>query len=66
MAQGLDATLCHHLDRQAAVEIRRILFPFAEFGLVARDQGRDKGFILFLVERAIDVIRTRPAGPALS
>jgi len=64
MPQGLAAALGHDLDRQAAVEIGRA-FPFLEAGGVARDQGVDKGVVLVLVHRAIDVVAAGAAGPDL-
>ena len=36
--QRLAAARGHHFDRQAAVEIGSVLFPFLEVGLLAGDQ----------------------------
>ncbi len=43
--QSLDAALGHDLDRQAAVEIGRVLEGF-ELDLLARDQAGDEVLIL--------------------
>ncbi len=59
--QGVGAALRHDFDRQAALEIRRRLFPFVEFGFLAGQQGSDERLVLRAVERAVDVIR--PVAP---
>ena len=64
VAQGLDAALGHHFDRQAAVEIGR-RFPFVKRRLVAGDQRLDEGLILFARQRAIDVVGAGAAGTGL-
>ncbi len=55
VTQGLGATFSHHFDREAAIEIGRT-FPLFEFRLAAIKNRPDKGFILFLVHRAVDVV----------
>ncbi len=62
VAQRLAAALGHHLDRQAAVEIRRIGFPLLEVGFFAGSQRVDKGVVLLPGHRAIDVIGAGAAG----
>ena len=57
VGQRLDAALRHHLDRQAAFEIGRIGFPFLENRLLALEDRRNKSFVLFAGQRAIDIIR---------
>ena len=52
--QGLATTLCHDLDRQAAIEIGDVL-PVLELGLGTAQQGVDEGLVLGLVHRAVDV-----------
>ena len=63
--QRLAAALRHHLDRQATVEIRRVGFPIFEVDLFASQERVDKGVVLFLGHRAVDVIRAGAAGPDL-
>ncbi|MGY4333133.1 hypothetical protein ACVWWG_007550 [Bradyrhizobium sp. LB7.2] len=65
VAQGLGAALRHHLDRQTAVEIGRVGFPFLELGLLAGDQRGDEAVILLLGHRAVDVVGTGAAGTDL-
>ena len=65
MAQRLGATLRHHLDRQAAVEIGRVGLPFLEVDLLAGDQRRNEGVVLLLRHRAVDVIGAGAAGADL-
>ena len=60
--QSLASTLGHHLDGQAAFEIRRVFFPFMEFNLVALDQRINEGLELCFIEGAVDVILARAAG----
>src|SRR5690625_4840981 len=44
VAQGLAPALRHHLDRQTAFEIGRVLLPFAELGLLpSRSEERRVG-----------------------
>ncbi len=64
VAQRLCAALRHHLDGEAAVEVRRA-FPFLEARLVAGEHGREEAEVLVSIERAIDVVRPRPAGTGL-
>ena len=64
VAQGLDAALSHHLDRQAAVEVGRAL-PFLEFALRAIDQRLHERKILIPVHRAVDVVLAGAAGTDL-
>src|SRR5262249_2691490 len=56
MAQRLAASLRHHLDRQAAVEIGRRTLPILELGFLARQQRADKRVVLRLAHWAVDVI----------
>jgi len=56
VAQGFAAALRHHLDRHAAFEIGRVLFPLVERHFLALDQRGDEIVILRLVERAVDVV----------
>src|SRR5215208_4468110 len=55
-AQRLDAAIRHHLDRHAALEIRRVLLPVLELGLLAVAKRLNECFVLIPVERAIDVV----------
>src|SRR3546814_8292521 len=54
--EGCGAARGHHLERNTAFEIGRVLFPILEVGLVAVDEALDKGVILLLVHRAVDII----------
>ena len=54
VAQGLAAAFGHHLDRQAAVEIGRVL-EFAKLGLFGGQQRVDEGPVAVAVERAVDI-----------
>src|SRR5262249_6735913 len=54
-AQGFGSALRHHLDRQTAFEIGRLL-ELLELGFLACKQRCYEGVILRLIERAIDVI----------
>ncbi len=65
VTQRFVAALGHHFDRQAAVEVGRIGFPFLEVGLLARDQRVDEGVILLFGQRAIDVVGAGAAGAHL-
>ena len=56
-AQGFAATFGHHLNREAAVKVGRVLLPVLEFGLFCRNQRVDKAVILRLVHWAIQVGR---------
>ena len=65
VAQRVDATRRHHLDRQAALEIGRRALPFFEVGLVAVEQRLDERDVLLLAERAVDVVGVAAAGTLL-
>ena len=52
----LAAALGHHLDRQAAVEVRRAL-ELAELGLFGGQQRVDEGFVLVAAHRTVDIGR---------
>ena len=56
VAQGLGPALGHHLDRHAALEIGRVLFPFLERHFFAGVKRLDEGVILLAGHRAVDVI----------
>ncbi len=56
VAQRFDPARCHHLDRHAALEIGRVLLPFAEFGLLAIHQPLVESEVFVLGHRAVDVI----------
>jgi len=55
-AQCFGTARGHYLDRHAAFEIGRVLFPLLEIGLFALEQSLDEGVILFAVHRAVDII----------
>ena len=55
MAQSFRLARGHHLDRHAALEIGRVLFPILELDFVAGQQGLDEGGVLRLIQGAIDV-----------
>ena len=59
VTQRLAAALGHDLDRQAAVEIGGVGFPFLEVGLLTRDQGVHESIVLLLGQRTIDVVGAR-------
>ena len=54
-AQRLAPALRHHLDRQAALEIRRPLELF-EFGFWRREDRVEKSLELLAIQGAIDVV----------
>ena len=54
-AQGLAAALGHHLDRQAALEVRGVALPVLELGLVGGEERVDEGLVLVAVHRAVEV-----------
>src|SRR5207248_8021870 len=65
MAQGLTTTRRHHLDGQAAIEIGGRPFPLLELGLLASEQASDESLVLFVIQRAVDIVLTAAAGPWL-
>ena len=59
-AQGFGAAGRCHLDRQAALEIGRVLFPILELALLALEKCRHEGLVLVPIQRAIDIVRPVP------
>ena len=57
VAQGLGAARGHDFDRQATVEIGRVLFPFVESDLIGGEKCGNEGVILVAVERTVEVVR---------
>ena len=56
IAQCVDTAFRHNLDRHAAFEIGRVLFPVAKLGFLAIDQALMESEILLLVHRAVDIV----------
>ncbi len=65
MAQGFAAALCHHLDRQAAVEIGVEASHSLKSVLSPAIKAVDEGVVLFARHRAVDVIGAGAAGTDL-
>ncbi len=61
-AQCFDAAFGHDLDRQATLEIGRILFPFLEFSFRSFEQGIDEARILLFIHGAVDIVLAGAAG----
>ena len=64
MAQRFPPAFGHHLDRQAAVEIRRG-FELVEYDLLAAKQRVDEGLVLRTRQRAVDVVGAGSRRPGL-
>ena len=58
VAQGFRTAFGHHLNWQATIEIGGVGFPLFEIAFFAGNQLADKGVILRLVHRQVDVILT--------
>ena len=63
-AQRFPAALGHHFDRQAAVEIGRVL-EVLELGLLGGEQRVDEILVLIAIQGAVDVIGAAAAGSGL-
>ena len=55
----------HHFNRQAAIEIGRVFFPFLKIRRVAFYQRVEKSIILRLVHRAVDIVLAGATGAKL-
>src|SRR5215468_1196627 len=65
MTQSLKAAFRHDFNRQAAVEVGCVCFPFMEALFIPGQQCRNKCMILLTRQRAVDVIGARAAGARL-
>ena len=61
MAQRFAPARGHHLNRQTAIEIGRVGFPFFEIGGFAVEQRVDEAVILGFVHWAVDIVFARTA-----
>src|SRR5438132_397373 len=53
------------LEPQSAVEIRRRILPFLEFGFLAGEQIGDESLVLLVRQRTVDVVLAGAAGSEL-